>query len=60
MRENIAAEGLLQNVKSDSLRLKLYMIMKIEELINQTLGEEGRVVDINFAYHNSWLIDMLR
>ena len=33
MRANIAEEGLYQNVKSDSLRLKLYMTKKIESII---------------------------
>ena len=62
MRENIQEEGLFPNVKSDGLRLKLYMTKKLEEIIREKLGRgiEGRVVDINFAYHNSWLIDMLR
>ena len=62
MRENIREEGLFQNVKSDGLRLKLYMTKKIEEIIKPKLSaaQDGRVVDINFAYHNSWLVDMLR
>ena len=33
MRENIAEEGLFPNVRSDSLRLKLYMTKKLEEII---------------------------
>lgn len=62
MRENIREEGLFQNVKSDGLRLKLYMTKKIEEIIKPKLSavQDGRVVDINFAYHNSWLVDKLR
>ena len=38
------------------------MTKKIEEIIKTKLGTgvDGRVVDINFAYYNSWLIDMLR
>ena len=44
------------------MKLKLYMTKKIEEIIKTKLGTgvDGRVVDINFAYYNSWLIDMLR
>ena len=38
------------------------MTKQLEAIIKEKLGEgsEGRIVDINFAYHNSWLIDLLR
>lgn len=36
------------------------MIKKIEDILTQLGGEGGKVSDINFAYHNSWLLDALR
>ena len=38
------------------------MIKLLEDLIRELSGGEcdGRIADINFAYHNSWLIDKLR
>jgi len=33
---------------------------KLEDYIKEISGTEGRVSDISFAYHNSWLIDGLR
>lgn len=47
--------------ESDGLRLKLYLIKKLEELLKQLSGEDGgRIADVNFAYYNSWLLDGLR
>ena len=47
--------------ESDGLRLKLYMIKQLEDIIREISGGEcdGRIADINFAYHNSWLIEKL-
>lgn len=37
------------------------MTKKLEEIINEISGGEGgRISDLNFAYHNSWLLDKLR
>lgn len=38
----------------------MFLIKKIEEIILELSGEVGRVADLNFAYQNSWLLDMLR
>lgn len=48
-------------LESDGLRIKLYMIKLLEDLIRELSGGEcdGRIADINFAYHNSWLINKL-
>ena len=44
--------------ESDGLRLKLYMIKQLEAILKDISGEEdGRISDINFAYHNSWLLE---
>jgi len=46
---------------SDGLRCKLFMTQKLEEILKEQSGKDGgKVADINFAYHNSWLIDALR
>jgi len=43
------------------LRMKLFMCQKLEEVIKEKSGKEGgKVADLNFAYHNSWLLDALR
>jgi len=52
-------EGFLP-YESSGLRLKLYMTKQLEQIIKEISGEEGRVADLNFAYQNSWLLDMLR
>ena len=47
--------------ESDGLRLKLYLTRELENIIKEISGEDGgRIADINFAFHNSWLIDLLR
>ena len=47
--------------ESDGLRLKLFLIKQLEELLKQLSGEDGgRIADVNFAYYNSWLLDGLR
>ena len=46
---------------SDGLRIKLYLTQKIEEILKEHSGKDGgKVADINFAYHNSVLLDKLR
>jgi hypothetical protein len=47
--------------ESDGLRLKLYMARELEAIMNEISGkDDAKVADINFAFHNSWLIDALR
>lgn len=47
--------------ESDGLRLKLYMARELEAIMNEISGkDDAKIADINFAYHNSWLIDALR
>ena len=36
------------------------MTKQLEQIIKDISGEEGRIADLNFAYQNSWLLDMLR
>lgn len=64
MRKDIQSEGFgtsyYENYTSDGLRIKQYLAKKLEDYIKEISGTEGRVSDISFAYHNSWLIDGLR
>lgn len=47
--------------ESDGLRFKLFFTSILEDTIKEISGEDGgRISDINFAYHNSWLLDSLR
>ena len=47
--------------ETDGLRLKLWLAKKIEDsLFKLTGGREGKVAAINFTFHNSWVLDMLR
>ena len=47
--------------ETDGLRLKLWLAKKIEDALQElTGGREGRVAAINFTFHNSWVLDMLR
>lgn len=59
LNNRIAAEGFLP-YESDGLRLKLYLTKTLEDIIKEKSGEEGRIADLNFAYHNSWLLERLR
>lgn len=47
---------------SSGIKFKKYMINAIEAIIRQEVPTErgGNVADINFAYHNSQLLDALR
>lgn len=58
--QNDADAYYIRYAESDGLRLKLWMIKKLEDLLTQMGGEGGKVADVNFAYHNSWLLDALR
>lgn len=47
--------------ESDGLQLKLWFKKLLEERLKEISGkDDGRISDINFAYHNSWLINKLR
>jgi hypothetical protein len=59
MQNRITQERFLP-YESNGLRLKMFLIKKIEEIILELGGEVGRVADLNFAYQNSWLLDLLR
>ena len=42
-------------------QLKFWLIKLFEDKLKELSGEDGhRIADINFAYHNSWLLDSLR
>lgn len=59
MKSKIQQENFLP-YESDGLRLKAYFTKTLEDIILQKSGEAGVIADINFAYHNSWLLDRLR
>lgn len=59
LKSKIQQENFLP-YESDGLRLKLFLTKTLEDIIKQKSGEEGRIADLNFAYHNSWLLDRLR
>ena len=60
LRNELNSERFLPR-ESDGLRLKLYLIKKLEEILKQLSGDDGgKIADINFAYYNSWLLDGLR
>ena len=47
--------------ETEGLRLKLWLAKKIEDaLVKLGHGSEGKVSAINFTFHNSWVLDMLR
>lgn len=47
--------------ETEGLRFKCFLQQRLEDVIKEISGEDGgRIVDINFAYHNSWLLDSLR
>jgi hypothetical protein len=47
--------------ESDGLQVKLWLKKLLEEKLVELSGNNnGRISDINFAYHNSWLINKLR
>ena len=57
MRKEMKEQSFMLD-ESDGLRLKLYMIKLLEATLKDISGEEdGRISDINFAYHNSWLLE---
>ena len=42
-------------------RMKFILIEEIEKIMREISGEEGfNVADVNFAYKNAWLIDLLK
>ena len=44
---------------SDGMKLKLFMVRELENILREGGVDKGCVADINFAYYNSWLIDDL-
>ena len=41
--------------------MKFILIEEIEKIMREISGEEGfNVADVNFAYKNAWLIDLLK
>lgn len=56
IRENKFMEG-----ESLGYRMKFWFIKLLEDRLVQLSGQDiYRIADVNFAYHNSWLIDSLR
>ena len=45
--------------ESQGYQQKFWFKKKLEEIL-EGLGQPGKIADINFAYHNSWLVDALR
>ena len=47
--------------ESEGLRFKLWVVKRVEdELNNLSGGQGGKVSAVDFTYHNSWVLDMLR
>ena len=47
--------------ESDGLQVKLWLKKLLEEKLAELSGHsDGRIADINFAYHNSWLLNRLK
>ena len=60
MRRNYRREKFMEQ-ETEGLRLKLWLAKKIEDaLVKLGHGSEGKVSAINFTFHNSWVLDMLR
>ena len=56
IRENKFMEG-----ESLGYRMKFWFIKLLEDRLKQLSGQDiYRIADVNFAYHNSWLLDTLR
>ena len=60
MRDKIKIQNFMP-YESEGLRLKLWIVKIIEdELNNLSRGQGGKVSAVDFTYHNSWVLDMLR
>ena len=47
--------------EAEGMRLKLWIVKRIEEELDKLSGGQGgKVATIDFTYNNSWLLDMLR
>ena len=60
MRKNLKLANFMPN-ETDGLRLKLWLAKKVEDCLDElSHGHGGKVSAINFTFHNSWVLDMLR
>ena len=60
MRANLNAANFMPE-ETDGLRLKLWLAKKVEAELDKISAEtRGKVSAINFTFHNSWVLDMLR
>ena len=60
MRRQIAYERFMP-YEAEGLRLKLWVVKEVEAELNRLSdGNGGKVGAVDFTYHNSWLIDMLK
>lgn len=61
MRAKIYANSFAYNEISDGYKLKLWLIHRIEEQLNELSGGAGgKVACVDFTYYNSWLLEGLR
>ena len=60
MRQDIYYNSFMR-YQADGLQLKCWMVKVVEEELNRLSdGNGGKVATIDFTYHNSWIIDMLK
>ena len=60
MRQKIRDNAFMPG-EAEGFQLKMWLTKRIEdELLKLTNGKGGKVSNIEFTFHNSWLLDMLR
>lgn len=61
MRKRIYNESFGYNEKSEGYKLKLWVIKRIEDTLNELSGGQGgKVGSVDFTFYNSWILDGLR
>ena len=60
MKEEIRYNS-FEYYETSGYQLKFWIIKQFEDKLKEISGKDGyRSADVNFAYHNSWLLDGLR
>lgn len=61
MRKRIYNESFAYGEKSEGFKLKLWVIKRIEDTLNELSGGQGgKVASVDFTFWNSWVLDGLR
>jgi hypothetical protein len=61
MRKRIYNESFAYGEKSEGFKLKLWVIKRIEDTLNELSGGQGgKVGSVDFTFWNSWVLDGLR